>query len=282
MVICGRFTLFSIGPPASVVPEQKWPNSSTFFGSSAIFWATALACFGSQASSSGLMTIFFPSRPPLAFHSSAAIWIPFRYPWPSWATSPVSGPAQANWISPLSAAPPAAGVAPAAAAVVGAAAGAVVAAAAGAVVAAAAGGLVGAAAAVVGAAAGAVVGAAAGAVVGAAAGAWACCCAQAEASKVSAVSSGRTPPHPREVKRMCISCILLEKKSVAEGKRVESGPLRTRCSAIIPIDCRTPAPRTPPRGPSRYPVSTGLLCPMSSAREPHQLCDDTGPARACQ
>src|SRR5438105_2665113 len=58
--------------------------------------------------------------------------------------SPVSGPDQANWISPLSAAP-AAGVAPAAGAVVAAAAGAVGAAAAGAVVAAAAGALVAAA-----------------------------------------------------------------------------------------------------------------------------------------
>src|SRR5262245_26260423 len=77
-VIWGRLTLFSIGAPAMVVPEQKCPNSSTFLLSSEIFCAVVPACLGSHWSSSGLTTIFLPSRPPLAFHSSAAMLIPFR------------------------------------------------------------------------------------------------------------------------------------------------------------------------------------------------------------
>src|SRR6187455_2654426 len=113
-----------------------------------------------------MIVIFLPSTPPLAFHSSVAIWMPCIQPWPSLAMSPVSGPTAPMRISP----PSAAGAAVPAAAVVGAAA---------AVVGAAA-------AAVVGAAAAAVVGAAAAAAVGAAAGAWAGCCAQAAPSKLTA------------------------------------------------------------------------------------------------
>src|SRR5438046_4685715 len=77
-VICGRLALLSIGAPAMVVPEQKWAKISTFLLSSAIFWAVVPACLGSHWSSSGLITIFLPSSPPLAFHSSTAMLMPFR------------------------------------------------------------------------------------------------------------------------------------------------------------------------------------------------------------
>src|SRR5262245_21615836 len=98
-VTCGRLTLLMIGEPASVVPEHMCPMNTLFFGSSAIFCATVPACFGSHASSSATTTnLRPPSTPPLAFHSSKASLMPLRYPCPSWATSPVSGPAHATWI----------------------------------------------------------------------------------------------------------------------------------------------------------------------------------------
>src|SRR5208283_5183126 len=75
-------------------PEQAWPSTNLTCWPT-IRFATATACFGSQASSCTTILILRPATPPASLIAAAAASAP-RFIWsPIVATGPVIGPATA-------------------------------------------------------------------------------------------------------------------------------------------------------------------------------------------
>src|ERR1044071_88960 len=74
-------------------PEQKCPATKDTL-SETLLLATAVACWGSQASSPITSSSFLPLTPPAALMSSTAIMAPRRNCSPKAAFEPVIGPAE--------------------------------------------------------------------------------------------------------------------------------------------------------------------------------------------
>src|SRR6478735_2692687 len=85
-------------------PEQECPATS-LTPAAVIWFATATACFGSQASSPVERSSFLPSTPPAALMSATAISPPFFICAPKEAYWPVIGPTMAIGVV-LSPSPP--------------------------------------------------------------------------------------------------------------------------------------------------------------------------------
>ena len=88
-----------------VVPEFKCPITPWTLASTN-FWAAAVPCFGSAASSSANnsnLTTLSPILMPAAFSSSMAILAPFSLSLPKWAMAPLVGP---TWPILMTWAPP--------------------------------------------------------------------------------------------------------------------------------------------------------------------------------
>ena len=77
-----------------MVPEFRWPITPLTLASTS-FWATAVPCFGSPASSSASssnLAFLPPIVTPLAFSSSIAMRAPFSLSLPRCAMPPLVGP----------------------------------------------------------------------------------------------------------------------------------------------------------------------------------------------